>query len=173
MPDRSLHHSTYRDFYLRARALASGLRRAGLRKGDRVATLMWNHAPHLEAYFGIPVAGGIVHTLNIRLHPDEIAYIVNDAEDRFLIVDDILLPLFEQFKDSVQMERVFVVPLTGRPIPSAYESCGTCPKISAMRYAPSRDAWCRLSTHASSTTTDWKCRLTALPWVSYKFAVRS
>jgi len=112
LPDRSLHRVTFGDFYGRSRALAAALTRAGMRKGDRVATLMWNHYAHLEAYFGVPVAGGVVHTLNLRLYPDDIAYIANDAEDRFLIVDDVLLPLFEQFKDRVRMERVFVVPLT-------------------------------------------------------------
>ena len=122
LPDRSLHRFAYSDFYRRSRALAAALTRAGMRKGDRVATLMWNHYAHLEAYFGIPVAGGVVHTLNLRLHPDDIAYIANDAEDRFLIVDDVLLPLFEQFKDRVRLERVFVVPLTGKPIPSGYEN---------------------------------------------------
>jgi fatty-acyl-CoA synthase len=122
LPDRSLQRTTYCNFYRRARSLAAALCRAGLRKGDRVATLMWNHAAHLEAYYGIPVAGGIVHPLNLRLHPDEIAYIANDAEDRFLIVDDVLLPLLDQFKDSVLLDRIFVVPLTGRPIPSEYES---------------------------------------------------
>ncbi len=93
-----------------------------MRKGDRVATLMWNHYAHLEAYFGIPVAGGVVHTLNLRLHPDDIAYIANDAEDRFLIVDDVLLPLLDQFKDRIHLERVFVVPLTGKPVPAGYEN---------------------------------------------------
>ena len=122
LPDRSLHRTTYGDFYRRARALAAALTGLGLKRGDRVATLMWNHYAHLEAYFGVPVAGGVVHTLNLRLHPDEIAYIVNDAEDRFLIVDDVLLPLFEQFKDRVTLERIFVVPLTGKPVPSGYES---------------------------------------------------
>ena len=122
VPDRSLHRFSYGDFYRRSRALASALTGAGMRKGNRVATLMWNHYAHLEAYFGIPVAGGVVHTLNLRLHPDDIAYIANDAEDRFLIVDDVLLPLFEQFKDHVRMERVFVVPLTGQPVPSGYEN---------------------------------------------------
>ena len=68
-PDRSFHRCTYADFYRRARALAETLTRAGLERGDRVATLMWNHAAHLEAYFGIPVAGGVIHTLNLRLHP--------------------------------------------------------------------------------------------------------
>jgi fatty-acyl-CoA synthase len=132
LPDRSLHRTTYGDFYRRARALAMALTQAGMKRGDRVATLMWNHYAHLEAYFGVPVAGGVVHTLNLRLHPDDIAYIVNDAQDRFLIVDDVLLPLFEQFKDRVSFERVFVVPLTGKPIPPAYESYEELLKTGAL-----------------------------------------
>ena len=76
--------------------LAEALQRAGLQRGDRVATLMWNHHAHLEAYFGIPIAGGVLHPLNLRLAPSEIAYIANHAQDRFLIVDDVLLPLYEQ-----------------------------------------------------------------------------
>ena len=59
LPDRSLHRTTYADFYRRARALAESLSRAGLKPGDRVGTLMWNHYAHLEAYFGIPIAGGV------------------------------------------------------------------------------------------------------------------
>ncbi|MBX6396283.1 MAG: long-chain fatty acid--CoA ligase, partial [Alicyclobacillaceae bacterium] len=86
-----------------------------------VGTLMWNHYAHLEAYFGIPAAGGVLHTLNLRLHPDDIAYIMNHAEDRYLIVDDVLLPLFDQVKDRVSPERVFVVSLTGQKIPDGYE----------------------------------------------------
>ncbi|MCS1351806.1 long-chain fatty acid--CoA ligase [Mechercharimyces sp. CAU 1602] len=122
MPDKSLHRHTYGDFYRRTRALAESLQKAGLKRGERVGTLMWNHYAHLEAYFGIPVAGGVLHTLNIRLHPSEIAYIINHAEDRFLIVDDILLPLYEAIKSQVKVERVFVVPLTGQPIPEGYEN---------------------------------------------------
>ncbi|HXY14685.1 MAG TPA: AMP-binding protein, partial [Terriglobales bacterium] len=91
-PDGSIHRSTYADLYRRARALAAGLQQAGIQKGDRVATLMWNHCSHLEAYFGIPAVGGVIHTLNLRLHPDELAYIANHAQDRWLIVDDVLLP---------------------------------------------------------------------------------
>jgi fatty-acyl-CoA synthase len=120
MPDRSLHRHTYGDFYRRSRQLASALTKAGLRKGDRVATLMWNHYAHLEAYFGVPVAGGVVHTLNLRLYPEDIAYIANDAADRFLIVDDILLPLLKQFIDRVSFEKIFVVPLTGQPVPAPF-----------------------------------------------------
>src|SRR6266404_6614457 len=74
--DRSVHRYAYGDFYRRARALAQALQRAGLNPGDRVGTLMWNGYRHLECYFGIPAAGGVLHTLNLRLHPDELSYII-------------------------------------------------------------------------------------------------
>jgi fatty-acyl-CoA synthase len=106
--DKSLHRTCYRDVVRRARSLARALVGAGVRPGDRIATLMWNHAEHLEAYFGIPLAGGVVHTLNLRLHPDEIAFIATDARDRFLIVDECLLPLYEKVRAKATFERVFV-----------------------------------------------------------------
>lgn len=121
MPDKSLHRYTYADFYRRARSLAEALTRAGLQRGDRVATLMWNHYAHYETYFGAIVAGGVLHTLNLRLAPQEIAYIADHAGDRFLIVDDILLPLFEEFRHKVDIERVIVVPLTGQPVPDGMD----------------------------------------------------
>jgi len=109
-PDRSLTRTTYREVMARARQLARALVGAGIRKGDRVATLMWNHGEHLEAYFGIPLAGAVTHTLNLRLHPDEIAYIANDAGDRFVIVDDVLLPLLDKvIAAGGRFERVIVV----------------------------------------------------------------
>ena len=121
MPDKSLHRYTYADFYRRARLLAEALTRAGLKPGDRVATLMWNHYAHYETYFGAIVAGGVLHTLNLRLSPEDIAYIANHAGDRFLIVDDVLLPLLERFRDKVDLERVIVVPLTGEPVPNGMD----------------------------------------------------
>ena len=114
-PDNSTAPLHLRDFHRRARALAAALQERGLRPGDRVATLMWNHYMHLEAYFGVPVVGGVLHTLNLRLHPDELAYIVNHAGDRFLIVDDVLLPIFEKIRERVNLERVIVVPFSGVP----------------------------------------------------------
>jgi fatty-acyl-CoA synthase len=105
--DKSLHRTTYRSVIARARRLARGLIAGGIKRGDRVATLMWNHAEHLEAYFGIPLAGATIHTLNLRLHPDEISYIAKDGRDRWLIVDDILLPLFQKL--TYQFEKVIVV----------------------------------------------------------------
>jgi fatty-acyl-CoA synthase len=114
-PDGRSMRSTYGEFYHRTRMLAAALKKSGIRRGDRVATLMWNHGRHLEAYFGIAAAGAVLHTLNLRLHPDELVYIVNDAEDRFLIVDDTLLPIFEQIKDKTKFERVIVVPFGRGP----------------------------------------------------------
>src|SRR6202453_4839987 len=108
-PAGSRHTYTYRDLRRRSKQLAAALEAAGVAQGDRVATLMWNHHAHLEAYFGIPIAGGVLHTLNLRLAPTEIAYIANHAQDRVLIVDDVLLPLYEKLKDSVRFERVIVV----------------------------------------------------------------
>ena len=122
LPDRSIHRTTWGGVYERARRLAECLQSAGIKKGDRVATLMWNHHIHLEAHYGIPVMGGILHALNLRLHPDEIAWIANHAQDRFLIVDDVLLPVLEKFKAKVNFERIFVVPHCGQPIPSGYEN---------------------------------------------------
>jgi len=124
-PDNSIHRSSYGEMYRRARALAAVLRESGIRAGDRVATLMWNHSTHLEAYFAIPVIGAVLHTLNLRLHPDELAYIVNNAEDRILIVDDVLLPLFEKIEHKVKFERVIVVPFGGRPLAEHYENYET------------------------------------------------
>ena len=120
-PDRSLHRCTFGEFYQRARLLAEALQKAGLQPGDRVGTLCWNHSVHLEAYFGVPCAGGVLHTLNLRLHPDELAYIVKHAGDRFLIVDDDLLPILEGFKDKVDFEKIFVVRFGGGEVPEGME----------------------------------------------------
>ena len=117
LPDKSLHRYTYGDFYKRSRRLASALQKAGLQKGDRVATLSWNTYAHLEAYFAVPLAGGVLHPLNLRLHPSDIAYIINHAQDRFLIVDDMLLKLFEAVREQVRLDGVIVVPLSGQPVP--------------------------------------------------------
>jgi fatty-acyl-CoA synthase len=122
LPDRSIVRMRYHDLVRRAWALAEGLSRAGLKPGDRVATLMWNTPAHLEAYFGIPIAGGVLHTLNLRLHPDQIAWIANDADDRFVIVDESLLPTFDKCPAKGRFQRVYVVRHSEAPLPPGYES---------------------------------------------------
>ena len=119
--DGSLHRYTYRDFVQRARALAEALQKAGLRRGERVGTLMYNHHAHLEAYFGVSVGGGVVNTINVRLHPNDIRFIINHAEDRFLIVGPAALPALEQIKPYIDVERIFVVN-DGAPLAQGYQS---------------------------------------------------
>jgi acyl-CoA synthetase (AMP-forming)/AMP-acid ligase II len=109
LPDKSFHRYTYADMARRSRQLAVGLQQLGLERGDRVATLCWNHYQHLEAYFGIPCGGFVLHTLNLRLHPGDIGYIAKHAGDRALLVDRSLLPLVEEFKDGTDIEHVLVV----------------------------------------------------------------
>jgi len=112
LPDKSYVHHTYGDIHRRTRQLAQSLLNLGLHKGERVATLCWNHHVHLECYFGIPAAGGVMHTLNLRLSPEELAWIANDAKDRFLIVDDVLLPLLAEFKHLCHFEKIIVFPFS-------------------------------------------------------------
>src|SRR5258708_34884945 len=117
--DTSVSRYTCADFAGRARRLAQVLLDLGLEPGDRVATLGWNHGPHLEAYFGIPLMGGVLHTLNLRLHPDELAYIVNHAEDRAILVDESLLPLWEQARPHVTVPIALVV-AASKPVTDGY-----------------------------------------------------
>ena len=117
-PDRNVVRSNYRLFSERARRLASALTKLGLRRGDRVASMMWNHVGHLEAFFGVPCAGGILHTLNLRLHPHEIATIAKHAADRFLLIDDVLLPVYEKFRHQVPFEKIIVVPYGCGAVPA-------------------------------------------------------
>jgi fatty-acyl-CoA synthase len=133
-PDKSLYRTTYSQVYRRSRQLAAALVAAGIRPGDRVATLMWNHASHLEAYFGIPAAGAVLHTLNLRLAPEDIGYIINDAQDRILLVDDVLLPLYEKVRPLVKLERVVVVPTSGQDVPGDYDNYEAFIDVDASGY---------------------------------------
>jgi fatty-acyl-CoA synthase len=109
LPDRSFQRTTYGASCRRARALGVGLRELGLERGDRVATLCWNHLVHHEAYLGIPCGGFVLHTLNLRLHPNDLAYIATHANDRAVIVDRSLVPVLDQFRERTNIEHVLVV----------------------------------------------------------------
>src|SRR6478736_4367196 len=119
LPDKSLHRYTYLDFAKRSKKLAVALQQLGILEGDRVATLSWNHYQHLEAYFAVPCMGAVVHPLNLRLSPEDLAYIVNHAEDKIIIVDQVLLPLFEKFKPAINVSKVIVIQ-TDATLPKGY-----------------------------------------------------
>ncbi len=120
--------TTYADVRTRALRLAQRLERDGFRQGDRIATLAWNTARHIETWFGIMGMGGIYHTLNPRLFPDQIAWIMNHAEDRALFVDLTFVPIVEKIAANVPSLRKVIVltdaahmPQTSLPNAVAYE----------------------------------------------------
>jgi fatty-acyl-CoA synthase len=99
---------TYAEMSRRAKKLALALGALGVQPGDRVAVLAWNHYRQLEAFFGIPASGAVLHTLNLRLHPDDLAYIVGHAGDSVLLIDSAFLPLLDQFRDRVNLRQIIV-----------------------------------------------------------------
>src|SRR3954451_9095822 len=93
--------STFAEVADRADQLAAALTRLGVREGDRVATFMWNNQTHLEAYLAIPCMGAVLHTLNIRLFPEQLSYVINHAEDRVIICDASIAPLLAKVRDQL------------------------------------------------------------------------
>jgi fatty-acyl-CoA synthase len=113
-PDGSMREYTYADLYRRSRRLAAALVALGVEPGDRVGTFAWNHYQHLEMYFGIPGAGGVCHTLNVRLFPTQLAYIVNHAEDKVVFIDASVLPLYEKVSADIGCVEHYVL-VNARP----------------------------------------------------------
>lgn len=104
-----IHRYTYRDCHKRARQIANALTGLGIEAGDRVATLAWNGYRHLELYCAISGMGAVIHTANPRLHPDQVTYIVNHAEDQYLFFDMDLLPLVESISARCKTIKGFVM----------------------------------------------------------------
>jgi len=103
-----LHRTTYRALGQRARQLANALAALGVAHGDRVATLAWNGYRHMELYYAVSGSGAVLHTLNPRLHPDQVRWIVDHAEDRVLCFDLSFLPLVEAIAPHVSTVKAFV-----------------------------------------------------------------
>jgi len=104
------HRCTLADVFRRARQLANALIRAGVRPGDRIATLAWNDHRHLELYYAVSCIGAVLHTLNPRLYCEQIVYIVNHAGDRMLFADLTLMPLVEKLRPQLtRVERVITL----------------------------------------------------------------
>jgi len=101
---------TYADFYKRVCRLANVLSELGVKRGDRVGTLAWNHHRHFELYLAVPCYGAVLNTLNLRLFQEQLAYVINHAEDRVIFVDDDLLPLLDRIKDKLaKVEHIVVM----------------------------------------------------------------
>ena len=109
MVEGPMHRTNYREIRDRALKVAKRLDRDGIRLGDRVATLAWNGYRHLEAWYGIAGIGAIYHTVNPRLFPEQIAWIINDAEDRIVMTDLTFVPLLEAIADKLPTVERFIV----------------------------------------------------------------
>jgi len=107
--DNPRHRYTYKDAFARARQLANVLASWGLAHGDRVATLAWNDYRHFEAYYGISCSGFVAHTINPRLFPEQITWIINHAEDQYVFVDPAFMPLIEGIAEHCPGVRGWVV----------------------------------------------------------------
>ena len=115
-----IHRYTYADYVRRVDRLASALRRLGVQSGDRVATFAWNSYRHFEIYFAAPCMGAVIHTLNVRLFPDQLVFIANHAEDTVVCVDATLLPVFQKIRSQLtSVKHVIVIPDDGAPVDPA------------------------------------------------------
>lgn len=109
LTEQGKHRYTYADWGKRVQQLAHALHQAGVQEGDRIATFGWNSYRHLELYFGIPCLGAVLHTLNIRLFPEQLAYIVKEAEDKIIFVDGDLVPLVEKVAEQFSTVQLYVI----------------------------------------------------------------
>ncbi len=107
--DNPRHRYTYGECVSRAKQLANALEGLGLEQGDRVGTLAWNDYRHLEMYYGISGAGYVCHTINPRLFPEQLVFIINHAEDRWIFLDPMFVPLLEAFADKIAGVEGFII----------------------------------------------------------------
>jgi len=107
--DNPRHRCTFRDAIGRSKQLANALDKLGLRHGDRVATIAWNDYRHLETYYAVSGAGFVCHTINPRLFPEQLIFIINHAEDRWIFTDLMFVPLLEKILPQIKGVEGFVV----------------------------------------------------------------
>ncbi len=124
-----IHRYSYQDCAVRSRQLAKAIEKLDVRQGDRLGTLAWNGYRHVEIYYAVSGTGAICHTINPRLFPEQIAYIVNHAEDRYMFVDLTFVPLLEAVADQITGVKGFIImtdeahmPETKLPNPICYET---------------------------------------------------
>src|SRR5437764_12108678 len=103
-----IHRTTYRELAARSRRMANALAGFGIKSGDRIATLAWNGYRHLELYYAVSGSGAVLHTLNPRLHPDQVVYIAEHAEDKVVFFDLSFLPLIEAVAHRLDTVKAFV-----------------------------------------------------------------
>src|SRR2546423_4637087 len=115
----AVHRYTYRDAHARTRRLANALKRLGVGMHDRVATLAWNGFRHFETYYAVAGSGAVIHTINPRLFPDQIAYIANHAEDKYVFFDLSFAPLIEKLAPQMKSVKAFIAMTDRAHMPAA------------------------------------------------------
>ena len=151
-PDGSVGRTTFGACAERARRLGGALEKLGIEPGDPVATLLWNQPEHLELYFALPSMGALIHTLNPRLHRDELSFIVNDAEDRAIVVDESLLPVFESIRDAREFEHVIVVSRSGQVPDGCLDYEALLADAEPMQWPPDDERRAAAMCYTSGTT---------------------
>src|SRR6267143_2301263 len=116
--EQGVHRMTNAEMVPRINRLAGALKRLGVKPGDRVATLAFNNHRHLELYYAVPCMGAVLHTLNLRLFPQHLEFIINDAEDKVLFVDQTLLPLLKPLVGKIPSIKTIVLMSNGTPVPT-------------------------------------------------------
>jgi fatty-acyl-CoA synthase len=114
-----IHRTTYRELHRRSRQMANALAGLGIRMSDRVATLAWNGYRHMELYYAVSGSGAVLHTINPRLHPEQIAWIANHAEDQALFFDLTFLPIIEAIAPHCRTIRHYVAMIDKDRMPAA------------------------------------------------------
>src|SRR5438270_5871490 len=122
--DEGVHRTTYGEMVPRINRLAGVLKRLGVKSGDRVATLAFNNNRHLELYFAVPCMGAVIHTLNLRLFPQHLEFIINDAEDKVLFVDQAALPLLKPLMGKIPSIKTMVLMGDGAPAATSAKDNG-------------------------------------------------
>ena len=152
-----VHRYTYRDMATRVNQLCNALGSLGIKQGDRVGTFAWNTYRHLEAYFASPVMGAVNHTINIRLFPDDLVYIVNHAQDKVIFVDPDLCPILESLAPQLESVEHYIIltddpePATTLPNAVSYESL--LAQASDQFTPPEMDEWDPAGLCYTSATT--------------------
>jgi len=145
-----VHRYSYTDMAKRSYKLANALNKLGVKPGDRVATLCWNNYRHLELYYAVPCMGAVLHTLNLRLFPEQLAFVIKDADDGYLFVDKTLIPVLNQVADKIPSVRKIVILSDGGPLPEHQLTGELLDYEDLIRNEPEDYSWPRLEENTAA-----------------------
>ncbi len=149
-PEGAFHRSTFAEIAARAKQAANALDALGARPGDRIATLAWNGHRHLELYYGVTSSGRVLHTVNPRLFPDQLQYIMHHAEDAYVFFDPVFAPLVEQLAPKLPLVRGFVALCEPSALPSVKGVSPLCYE-DLLEEASPEYSWPIIDENAAST----------------------